>query len=59
VGTPLSEGGEFNNLNFVMENFLLIGEFIIKRGDFNRTFLLENVLVVLDGFILVRGVEHH
>ena len=54
MGTPLSEGGEFNNLNFGIENFPLNEEFIIESGDFNRTFMLENILVVLDGFILVR-----
>ena len=51
----MSGRSEFNNLNFVIKNFPLDREFIIESFDFNRTFLLENVLVVLDGFIFVKG----
>ncbi len=50
----MTEGGEFNNLNFVVENFPFNGIFIIEGLNFNRTFLLKNVLIKLDGFILVK-----
>ena len=40
----------------MVENFTR-GEFIKKGVDNNRTFLLKNVLIILDGFILVRGGE--
>jgi hypothetical protein len=47
--------GKFNNLNFVIENFPLDGVFIIESSNLNRTFLLKNVLIILNGFILIRG----
>jgi hypothetical protein len=50
----LSERDEFNNLNFVIENFRFNGIFIIEGLNFNKTFLLKNVLIKLDGFILVK-----
>jgi hypothetical protein len=33
------------------------GEFIIEGGNNSRTFLLEDVLIILDGFILIKGCE--
>jgi hypothetical protein len=49
------EGSEFNNLYFMIEKFSFNRELIMDRLDNNRTFLLKNVLIELDGFILVRG----
>ena len=50
----MTKGGEFNKLNFVVENFPFNGIFIIEGFYFNKTFLLKNVLIILDGFILIK-----
>ena len=49
---PLFHMGEFNNLYFVVEK-LFIMKFVINGFNNDRTFLLENVLIVVDGFIYI------
>jgi hypothetical protein len=53
---PLSHGGKFNNLYFVVEK-LFIMEFIINGFNNNRTFLLGNVLVEMESFMWFRGAK--
>ena len=44
--------GKFNNLYFVVEKSFIMN-FVINGFNNDNTFLLENVLVVMDGFTRV------
>jgi hypothetical protein len=32
-----------------------IGEFIIEGGDDNRSFVLKDILIIIEGFLWIRG----
>ena len=55
--TPISQMSKFNNFYLMEKDLVFCGwSFSKDRFYFYRTFLLEDVLIKLDGFVWDRGV---
>jgi hypothetical protein len=48
--------GKFNNLYFVVEKSFIM-DFVKNEFNNNKNFLLENILIKLEGFMRFRGAK--